>query len=137
MKSLTNKLMVAAAAMAVVAGAASAQSMKAEVPFSFRVSGTTMPAGSYLLTETRNANGAPLFRLLNTDVSKSVLSQTIGQHTKGVGADSPAKLVFLCGDGTCALAQIWTGNGNGAYDLHTPKLTRAEAALISIVAKAD
>lgn len=136
MKTLTSKLMVVAAAIAAVAGAASAQSMKAEIPFSFKVSGTTMPAGAYLVTAGPNMNGRPVFRLLNTDVSKPVLAVPAGKHDGS--SYEPAKLVFRCTGGNCALAQIWTGSGIGAYDLYTPKAKREEAALISIPAnKAD
>jgi hypothetical protein len=134
MKSLTNKLMVAAVAMAVVAGVASAQSMKAEVPFSFRVSGATMPAGTYVVTPGRNSTGIPTFRLLNTDVNLSVLSLPAAHHTPDARQMTESKLVFRCESGSCALAQIWTGRESGAYDLHAPKTTRQEAALISIAA---
>ena len=57
MKNLANKLMVVAAAMAAVAGTVSAQSMKAEVPFSFKVSGTVMPAGTYMVTAAHHTSG--------------------------------------------------------------------------------
>src|SRR5215471_13394266 len=47
MKSLTTKLMIAAAALAVATGAASAQTMKADIPFAFRAGGQMLPAGEY------------------------------------------------------------------------------------------
>ena len=56
MKNLAHKLMVVAAAMAAVAGTVSAQSMKAEVPFSFKVSGTVMPAGTYMVTAAHHTS---------------------------------------------------------------------------------
>jgi len=133
MKSLTNKLMVAAAAIAAVAGVASAQSMRAEVPFSFRVAGTVMPAGSYVVSGGYNQTGIPIFRLLNMGAHGSVLVKPLVQHDGGKQY-TEAKLVFRCGTGKCALAQIWTGSGIGAFDLHTPKSSREEAALITIAA---
>ena len=131
MKSLTNKLMIAAAAMAAVAGAASAQSMKAEVPFSFQVAGVVMPAGTYNVTTSSRATSIPMFRLLNTETHRPVLVMPSGSH-EDARQYTDAKLVFSCGTGTCALAQIWTGSGSGAYDLHTSKAGRTEAALIAI-----
>ena len=136
MKSLTNKLMVAAAAMAAVAGAASAQSMTAEVPFSFQVAGVVMPAGTYNVSTSHRATNIPIFRLLNTESHQPVLVMPRGSHDSGSGDNTrqytDAKLVFSCATGTCALAQIWTGSGSGAYDLHTPKTGRNEASLIAI-----
>src|SRR5438270_10618791 len=74
MKSLTSKLMVAAMAMGAVASVASAQVMKSEVPFPFRVAGTVMPAGSYQITDEHSRGGTPIFRLVNTDVNRPVLA---------------------------------------------------------------
>jgi len=129
MKTLTNSLMIAAVAMAAVAGEAKAQSMKVEVPFSFQVSGKTMAPGSYLVS-TRTNSGIPMFRLLNTDSRTPVLamaSQTRDQS-------GPAKLVFRCGEGGCALAQVWTGTA-GAYNLNLPKAAPGARAMIEIKAE--
>ena len=137
MKNLAHKLMVVAAAMAAVAGTVSAQSMKAEVPFSFKVSGTVMPAGTYMVTAAHHTS-TPIFRILNTDVSRSVLVLPASSRDEGPSRSREAKLVFRCSVGNCALAQIWSGTGIGAYDLHLPKPGREEAALVTIAAmKAD
>ena len=131
MKSLTNTLMVAAAAMAAVAGAASAQSMKVEVPFAFRVSGTVMPAGTYQVSTSSAMTSRPTFRLLNTELKRPVLAMPVGEL--GTGENSRvAKLVFRCGDGACALAQIWTGTGHGAYYLPSPKSSHDDKAMVEI-----
>src|SRR5690348_9445222 len=120
MKSLLNKMMLAAAAMAAVAGVASAQGIKAEVPFSFHAAGTVMPAGTYWVSPTSGLNGTAMFRLLNVGEKKPVLVLSRGGVTKGKGLYSDAKLVFRCSDGTCSLAQIWTGTARGAYDFPAP-----------------
>ena len=129
MKTLTNSLMIAAVAMAAVAGEAKAQSMKAEVPFSFQVSGKTMAAGSYLVS-TRANSGIPMFRLLNTDSKAPVIA--VAAETRY--ESGPAKLVFRCGEGGCVLAQIWSGTA-GAYNLSLPKAGPSDRAMIEIKAE--
>ena len=137
MKSLTNTLMVAAAALAAVAGAASAQSMKAEVPFSFQVANTVMPAGTYRITPSGTLGGTPLFRVASADLKNPVLVMPVAAHA-GDSAYTEAKLVFQCSSGHCALSQIWTGAAAGAYDLRTPQSVREQASLIAIpITRAD
>jgi hypothetical protein len=126
MKNLTSKLMAAALALTGVVSVASAQQLKSEIPFPFRVSGTLMPAGTYEIGESRTG-GAPVFHMLNTDVHRPVL--VLPAATIGLGAhSSDTKLVFECGASGCALAQIWTGTAWGAYTVRTPK-EDARAAL--------
>jgi hypothetical protein len=137
MKNLLKKMMVAAAALAVVAGVASAQGLKAEVPFSFHAAGTTMPAGTYWVSSLSDMSGVPMFRLLSVADRKPVIVLSRSGVTKGKGLYSDAKLVFRCTDGNCSLAQIWTGTAHGAYEVPTPKARTADekASLIEIVAE--
>ena len=134
MKSLTSKLMVAAMAFGAVASVASAQAMKSEVPFAFRVAGTVMPAGTYQITDQRGSSGVAIFRLVNTDVNRPVLAMPNSNLGPRV-ASSDAKLVFQCGASGCTLAQIWTGNMLGAYSFPTHRHHNEEVSLI--VVKAD
>lgn len=139
MKSLTNRLMVVAAAVAAVAGVASAQTMKVEVPFSFQASGAVMPAGTYSIALREGYSSVPIFRLLNSEAKRSALVMPTQAHNKGAGRYTEAKLIFRCADGSCALAQVWTGTPLGAYDLPAPKGARTQAALVEVRAevKAD
>jgi hypothetical protein len=134
MKSLTSKLMVAAMAVGAVASVASAQVMKSEVPFPFRVAGTVMPAGSYQITDERGNSGVPIFRLVNTDLHKPVLALPNG-HTGALYGPTDTKLVFQCGESGCMLSQIWTGKMLGAYSFPTRRRNHEEVSLI--VVKAD
>ena len=52
MNSLTSALKLAAVTLTVAAGCASAQGLKAEIPFTFKAGGAVLPAGSYELTES-------------------------------------------------------------------------------------
>src|SRR5271169_4577719 len=47
MTNFTMKMMVAAATVVVAAGTASAQNLKADIPFTFRAGGKVMAAGTY------------------------------------------------------------------------------------------
>jgi hypothetical protein len=119
MKNLTSNLMVAALALTGVATLASAQQLKTEIPFEFRVAGTLMPAGGYHLYESK-ISARPIFQLRNTDVNLPVMFMpevNIGPLNRA----TDTKLVFQCGASGCALAQIWTGSAWGAYSIRTPK----------------
>lgn len=120
MKTLTNKLMVAAAALTAAAGMASAQSMNVKVPFSFSVQKSEMPAGNYTVSSLHTGAGR-LFNLRNTDINKPVLIMPMAALDTGTRDYGNAKLVFRCAEGNCALSQIWTGTPAGAYELTPPK----------------
>lgn len=134
MKNFTSKLMVAALALTGVASLASAQRLKSEVPFPFRVSGTLMPAGTYQISESEGASGR-IFNMLNTDVHRPVI--VLPGANLGVNTNySDAKLVFRCGAAGCALAEIWTGKMLGAYAVPTPKrTTHEEISMLSVKAE--
>jgi len=134
MKSLASKLMVAAMAFGAVASVASAQTIKSEVPFAFRVAGAVMPAGSYQITNQRGNGGVAIFRFLNTDSNRPALALPNGNLGPRV-ASADAKLVFQCGASGCKLAQIWTGNMAGAYSFPTHRGRHEEVSMI--VVKAD
>ena len=49
------------------------------------------------------------------------LDRPVSSLAAGEKAYTDAKLVFSCIEGDCALAQIWTGSPEGAYELSPPK----------------
>lgn len=121
MKTLTNKLMIMAAALSAAAGVASAQSMNVKVPFSFSVQKSAMPAGNYTVSPLSGTRAHPIFNLRNTDTNKPILIMPMAALDTGTKDYGSAKLVFRCAEGNCALAQIWTGSPTGAYELSPPK----------------
>lgn len=134
MKKLTNRMMVVAAAMAAVAGMASAQSMSLKVPFSFSVDKSTLPAGNYVVTPSHTYTGHPIFNLRNTDTRKPHLVLPMSSLDTGYKTYGNAKLVFRCADGACALSQIWTGSALGAYAVPVPKAVSGEKIRIKVLA---
>ena len=122
MKKLTTKLMIATAALVAAAGAASAQTLRADIPFEFRAGDRVMAPGTYSVDISR-MGGAPVFRLSNVRSAGSVvlLPQAPVDPQKG-WTEGNGKLSFACISGSCALAEIWTGSESHAYSFHRPKL---------------
>jgi hypothetical protein len=126
MKSLTTKLMIAAAAL-VAAGVVSAQTMTADIPFAFQTSGKVMAAGTYRV----NLRG-PLgtVTIQGVSVKGAVLARPITHIDR---KEANAKLVFVCGRGPCSLVQAWPGYSEDGYLFSTPKRDRNEEASLSVV----
>jgi len=115
----TTKIMIAAATLAITAGIAPAQPMKAEIPFTFRAGRTVLPAGTYSvdmkcsqhLLYIWNHQGGPTIILL------AGAGQNATKEWKAVG--DPV-LAFECGAGHCVLTQAWAGPDNFAFSLARP-----------------
>src|SRR5437868_14368894 len=101
MKNLTKNMMIAAAALVVAAGAAQAQQLKAEIPFSFRAAGNVMPAGEYRVVPG-HASGAPIFQLINADAHSSAFAMP---YAGNPAPTDNAKLTFQCVGANCWLSQ--------------------------------
>src|ERR1035438_4845280 len=102
MKNLTTKLMFTAAVL-VAAGAASAQPMKADIPFAFQAGGKVMAAGTYLV-DLRGPSGTVTIH--GTGREGAVIANPITHIDR---KENTAKLVFVCGRGPCSLVQAWPG----------------------------
>jgi hypothetical protein len=126
MTRLTTNLMIAAAAL-VAASAASAQTMKADIPFAFQASGKAMAAGKYQVVYRGGTSNMVLIRRYNHE---AVLAMPVSRKE---GKVQNAKLVFSCAHGTCSLSQIWAGNSSDGLEFKTPKLGRGEEASIVAV----
>src|SRR5437870_5034837 len=128
MKNLTMQTMVAAAALVVAGGVASAQSMKAEVPFRFQAAGAWMEPGTYTIHHISGSSATTIYRIGNLDtpgVVAAVPQYTMDRTTVNV---DQGKLVFECVAGQCALVQLWDSSRGFAYSFNRPKRSKAEAA---------
>jgi hypothetical protein len=129
MNTTTMRTMIAAAALVVAAGTASAQTYRAQVPVAFRAGGKLMAAGSYRLDISKGAVGGVMY-LRNTD------SNTVVTVLAGVKADPPEqwreaggpKLAFSCAGDSCTLSEMWNGSDTFAYSFPAPKAPAAELA---------
>jgi hypothetical protein len=136
MKRLTMNSLVVAAALTAVAGSAAAQTMKAEIPFTFRAGGAVLTPGTYVVKIDSGGSGQTHFVLRNEETRQSVI---VGQTVQGLAprqwrADGQARLGFECVGARCALRNIWSGGDTRAYYLPGPKLGGNETARAAEVA---
>ena len=145
MNRLTTTLM-AAAAFVVAAGIASAQTMEAKIPFAFHANGKALDAGTYRVRVERSNSGASMMTISGRDGEKGVLTLLFasGEGTPAWAVLGKPVLSFQCAAGSCALAHIWTGNGDDlVYRVPTPALrkgvtvTTAEIVLHPVKASAE
>jgi hypothetical protein len=131
MKNLTKNMTIAAAALVVAAGVAQAQTIKVEVPFSFRAAGTVMPAGEYRVTTTSKTSGIPVFQLSNAAAHRSILAIPFVASNRKPGSPE-ASMTFACGGAHCALVQVANGAGQ-AYRFQSPNFGRDEATRVAVI----
>jgi CDP-diacylglycerol pyrophosphatase len=126
MTSLTTKLTIAAAAL-FAAGAASAQTLKADIPFAFQSGSKVMAAGTYNV-DLRGPAGTVVIR--NSQRSAEVLAMPT-THIEGKGGT--AKLIFSCGHGPCYLVQAWSDDSASGLAFRAPKRDAREEAWLTVV----
>jgi hypothetical protein len=124
--------MIAAAALVVTAGAASAQTMTASIPFEFRAGGRVMEPGRYLVDLSRSS-GALIIRLSNfhSGEQATLLGQVPVDPQQAWKNSGGGKLMFECTSGRCALAELWDGSSSQAYTVSHPKLGKDEIAVLT------
>jgi hypothetical protein len=134
MKNLTTNLMLAAIALAAAPGMASAQQLKAEIPFGFRAQGTLVPAGTYTVTKD-DTSSVPKFLLRSAESGKSILlvNPIQGDPKKAWEASGAAVLEFECGDSGCALNRFWSRRGAPAYTFSHPKAEKGERTHLAVI----
>jgi hypothetical protein len=134
MTNFTTRMMIAAATLVVAAGSASAQNLKAEIPFTFRAGGVVMAAGKYDVSADQK-NGHPTYRLWSETEHRSILllaGASRDPQKSWVAGGNPV-LAFECGVSHCALSGIWVGYGTPAYTFPRPKLGRDEPTRTAVV----
>src|SRR3954452_12772595 len=110
MKSFTTNLLIAAAVVVLAAGSAAAQTLKADIPFTFHAAGAAMPPGTYQVQRASSA-ASPYVILRNVDTRQSVLAMySRGDASKEVLARGTPVLQFQCSGHYCALSDAWTGS---------------------------
>ena len=117
MKSSTIRTMIAAVALAVAAGTASAQTYKAEIPVRFRAADSLMLPGPYEVTLQLGLAGIPMVYIHNLDDNKRVVVAA------ALGKDAPMAwraagkpmFAFECAEGQCALRTLWNGKNISTY----------------------
>ncbi len=132
MTNFTKSIMVATAALT-LAGVASAEGLKANIPFAFHVGNKLMQPGVYRITTVgttiRN------YRLLNVNMRDAALTQPgySKDPAKAWKADGKARLAFECGTSGCVLSELWDGeSGNSSQKFRISK-SHNESMRVAIV----
>ena len=133
----TTKMMLAAVLLTAASTVASAQAMKAEIPFAFHAAGKAMPAGVYRVTA---AKAESQFELVSSNTrDRILLVPHISQDPqKSWKNGKSGVLQFVCGARGCALAQIWNYGSTSAHVITIPNPAErlgAHVALIRMVRK--
>ncbi len=139
MKKMAMTSMMAAAAMAIAAGSASAQTMKADIPFTFRVAGAVMQPGTYHVQAAQNVSARyMILRNAETGASTPVL-YAFDVPSKETEARGKAMVQFDCAGTTCVLRGLWKGAGFPMYRIAGPRLGRdaQTAQVFMTVVKTD
>jgi hypothetical protein len=119
-------LTLSAAALTMVSGLYAQSRLVAEIPFSFRINGTEMPAGQYRVEALHSE--ARVVYLTDGHNRKMVMG-----INAGYGDTKEARLIFSCRESSgCTLAQVWDGTGKG-LEFPKPKMTSAEKERLAVV----
>jgi hypothetical protein len=125
---------VIAVAVTLVAGAAAGYGqtrLNADIGFPFKMQSVNLPAGNYDLIKM-STGGSTVFQLRSVQEHKSVLMLPRYVIDHRSGPDVQSRLVFRCNSIFCALAEIWTPDGNG-YAAPRPKLSPGEKERLAVV----
>ena len=128
----TTKLMITTAVLAISAGIASAQSLKADIPFSFQAGSRMLPAGEYTVRMTGTHGDVVVFRNAAAKETAIVLPAGTAYPSKEWKAAGNAVLSFECGTTRCALTRMWTGE-SVAYTFRYSRPAGVERASITEV----
>ncbi|HYW42436.1 MAG TPA: hypothetical protein VE959_06240 [Bryobacteraceae bacterium] len=138
MTNFTKNLMVAAAALVVTAGAVSAQTLKADIPFAFQVSGKVMPAGTYQVDYSRiQSDRTVLFRGVDNRYSALAIKTSTADAGRQWREDGRARLAFECGTSVCSLTGMWDGTSVFAYGLSHPRTVEMGTRIAVVIMRPD
>jgi len=125
MKSMTTKLMITAAALAIATGVASAQQYRADIPFAFRAGGKTMAPGSYTIQVRDSATYLVFLHNYEAKQGAVLLPSARGDGRNGPAEGNPT-LTFLCASSRCSLAHLWTGPASPDLTFNQPRTGKGE-----------
>jgi hypothetical protein len=134
MKTLNMRWLIAAAALAVAAGSASAQTYKAEIPLSFRAGRATMAPGAYQIQLVASQTNLISVRVHNLDTKRSVLvfAEIDGYTPKALTQSGKPVIAFECTGGTCDLTRLWSGGNGASVFFVKPSHSKHEAQTASV-----
>jgi hypothetical protein len=114
MKNPMTKAMIAAAVLAAATGVASAQPLKAEVPFAFRAGGKVMPPGAYSVEIAGPRHEIVILRNYAAQETALLIASNPDEPSKAWVSRGIPVLSFACTMVRCSLVHIWNGTPDPA-----------------------
>ena len=129
MKTIFLKSAFVAAALLSALGSASAETLRARIPFGFSVDGAAMPAGSYVIRPMANAPSILLFENEETKVQTLVFARAVS----GMTAKLATPLTFASSASErMELANIATAEWTYELSTHsTPRVLKGVALTLT------
>ncbi len=120
-------LTLSAAALTLGSAAYAQSGAVAQIPFSFRINGTELPAGKYSIDKP-DTNARLVVRLADGHINKVAMATY-----EAVGEPGNPRLVFSCREGSiCTLVQAWDSKGDG-LQFNAPKSNSAEKERLAVI----
>jgi hypothetical protein len=131
-------MILAMAALGAAAGTASAQTVKAEIPFAFRVGSQVMRPGAYRIQLRSVGAGTPVLSVANFDVKRTVMLLPANHDVvaRDWAAGGVPKLRFTCDEAACTISSIWMGEGD-EFHFRTPRGKNGEPHVAEIILRAE
>ena len=136
MKNIANRLSVFAAVALFCGTVAYGQTtLKANVPFGFRIPGGTVPAGHYQI-QLKNTGSGTIVQMWDFETRRSAMSVgfLLSDHPR---TPVVPRLEFQCGAAGCALSRIWTLNGGVGVPINHSRRYEYTASIPLGVANGD
>ncbi|HTP30687.1 MAG TPA: hypothetical protein VMJ75_00845 [Candidatus Acidoferrales bacterium] len=132
MKTTITRIAIAAAVLVLAAGALSAQTLQAQIPFSFRAGDKLLPAGNYTVY-VKNTSTLVILSNFEAKQSAAVLPGERSEAAKEWRATGTPVLAFECTIGRCALIRLWAGQGSPALSMPHRSLDKVEHASLTLI----
>ena len=133
MKNSMTRWMIAAAALAVAAGSASAQNLKADIELTFRAGDKLMQPGNYEVS-INQANRVVRLRNLDTNDSAVVIATYGKDAPKAWREQGKPVIAFACSqDGKCSLSHLWNGRESFEDKFPSSEKARGERSTAEVV----
>jgi hypothetical protein len=130
MKTFVNRMFLFAAGAVVLGTMAYGQTqMTAKIPFAFRTTAGTLPAGTYSVNQLPGSGFNGGIKLWNTDSHQTAL--VMGAPRDSYSLPTRSAMVFACGNEGCALSAIKTTAGT--YHYAAPRRSKRDKETLSMI----
>jgi hypothetical protein len=118
MKRTAFRIMIAAAAAMAAGATASAQRLKAEIPFAFHAAGARMQPGTYWISVSQGTS--QFVRIANAESGRKVLALPQATASQARLAETKPALTFTCLEQRCELSAM-RDDRSVVYSFHSSK----------------